>query len=96
MSGYLKITRLSIKTGTHGIEQSDYQVNFTISGSSYVIAYDEDELIRFLKHKVALAEEEINLVMADLQATGHVTIGDVDMAEEEASAMGMKQNPEDF
>lgn len=96
MAGYIHITRLSVKTGTYDRTIPEYQVNYVKTGITYAIAFDEDELVEFLRHKVPLDDQEFEAVMTRLQETGHANIGDVDIPEQEASAMGMEMIPDDF
>jgi hypothetical protein len=96
MAGYLKITRLSSKTGTYDRTVTDYQVNYTVGGVTYAVAWDDARLEEFLRKKVPLSAAEAVEIMAQLERSGRATIGDVNIPETEASSMGMEMIPDDF
>jgi len=96
MAGYIKLTRLARRTGTDNRDLAEYQVNYTVGGASYVIAYDDPKLREFLLRKVALDQHDFEAIIDQLRREGHATIGDVDISESEASSMGMEQVPDDF
>lgn len=95
MSGYVHIIRLYLKTGTHGVEISDYQVNYVDAGTNFAVSWDEDRLIEFLHGRVALAEVEVAEIIDQLHRTGSATVGDVDIPPNEATMMGMQMVSED-
>ena len=96
MAGYIHITRLSARTGTDGIPADIYQVNYSVSGVNYAVAWNELELTEFLRRKVPLDNVEFDNVMTRLHQTGHANIGEVDIPEAEATSMGMEMLPDDF
>lgn len=96
MAGYIHITRLSARTGTDDLPLDTYQVNYSVGGITYVAAWSEEELSDFLRIRVPLEQDDFDAVMARLHESGHANIGDVDIPQNEASAMGMEMMPDDF
>jgi hypothetical protein len=96
MSGYIHLTRLTLKSGTDNREFTEYQVNYVVSGLTYAIAYDRDELAHFLIHKVPLSEPECAEVIEELDTVGHANLSDVNIPKNEAASMGMEVLPDDY
>lgn len=96
MAGYLKITCLSRRTGTDSREVTDFQVNYTVAGFTYVTSFNEQELAGFLLNKVPLNPQEFDSIMTQLGRDGHATIGDVYIPLNEAASLGMEQVADDF
>jgi hypothetical protein len=90
MAGYIHIIRLSVRTGTHDVAVTDYQVNYVDSGMYYAVAWDEERLVEFLRFRVPLSEEEAAAVLEQLHSTGRATLGDIDIPGSEATSMGMQ------
>jgi hypothetical protein len=95
MAGILHIFRLDESRTAPEPTLRHYQANYTTPGNTYARAYDEAELALFLRTKAALSEAQLERALEELHGTGRTTIGDVDIPESEAAALGLEQQPSD-
>jgi hypothetical protein len=95
MAGYIHIFRSNAATGTYGIGYPEYQLTYNTGTSSWARVFDEASLEEFLLSNLGLAEDTAGAVMDRARLHGNVTIADVDIPENEAGTMGMRQMPSD-
>ncbi|ABF39559.1 hypothetical protein Acid345_0554 [Candidatus Koribacter versatilis Ellin345] len=72
-----------------------YQVNYTLGVYSWVRTMPREELEHLLVTPVALEEDFLDKVLDELNAKENITIADVSITENEASALGFEPMPSD-
>ncbi len=94
-TGRLHIFEVGIGTGTYGATIHQYQVSYNDAGNTFSGLMEEEKLKDFLHTKIGVSPEEVERTIAELRSSGHVTLGDVDLPENEAGAVGLQQEPSD-
>jgi hypothetical protein len=92
MAGILRIFRRSPKP-----DSTAYQVTYNSGGHSYARVFDDEEALDdFLTTGVGLDDTDLSHVWDVLHAKGNTTLTDIELAEDEAVAMRMVQEPSDL
>jgi hypothetical protein len=92
MAGMLHIFRRRIVNGGE-----IYQVNFTVASGTFAKVLDTPrELDEFLVTGIALDASAIDAVWEDINRGGKSTLDDVEIAPQQAAALGMSYADVDF
>ncbi len=98
MPGILHIFRVGEERDLHRQLIPEYQLNYDVaSGNTYARTFaGREPLSEFLADKALIPECALDETLRELDATGHVTIPDVEIPEKDAAAIGLEELPSDF
>jgi hypothetical protein len=92
MAGILRIFRRSPQPESHA-----YQVTYNMGGHSYARVFDDEEALDdFLTTGVGMDDTDLGHLWDVLHAKGNATLSDIEIAESEAVAMRMVEEPSDL
>jgi hypothetical protein len=95
MAGYAHIIKLGEVVDSAGIRVPEYQFTYNDGSNSYARTFDEVGLVEFLKEDIALTPESLNALLTDLRDRGNTNVANLDIREQDASVMGLKEVPSD-
>ena len=97
MAGYIHIFRNEVATGTYGARAiAEYQLNYVVGGKSFAGSMDEARLEEFLVHDVGFTPDTTAEILDRVRLHGNVTLPDIEIRENEASAAGLREMPSDY
>ena len=96
MKGNLHIFRAATTEGPRERRLPEYQINYTAAGRTYAGMIEEPELTNFFRDDLAMNELTINEAVAELRTSGQTTIGGLELTENDANEMGLKQSSSDI
>jgi hypothetical protein len=97
MAGYIHIFRNEVATGTYGAPViAEYQLNYVAGGKTFGGTMNEGRLEEFLVHDVGFTIDTTAEILDRVRLHGNVTLPDVEIRENEASAAGLRELPSDY
>jgi hypothetical protein len=78
-------------TDSAGISVPHYQFTYNDGDNSYARIFDEARLVEFLREDLGVYPDILNAALTELRSSGNTILPDLEIAQQDAAAMGLQQ-----
>jgi hypothetical protein len=90
-AGFAHVISVGMVTDSAGVHVPQYQFAYNDGDNTYARIFDEAGLIEFLRDDLAIYPDILDRSLKELRSTGNTIIADIEIAQQEAAAMGLQQ-----